>query len=150
MSGCAPILHFNPAVGPESSRITALLEDARQCAIERGLGRRRAPPCPPIVRVIGPDVPRSSTLTASKVRCLNYTSRMAGSEGARINALQRLALDASIDPLDPAARFSSYTRPLPAPVCQAIPQEALNANMPRMQGLRCPLPNRSDLIVLPG
>ena len=149
MSGCDPILHFNPVVGPESSRMIARLEDARQCAIQRGLGRR-SPPCPPIVRVVGPDVPRSGALTASKVTCLTYTSRQAGPEGARINALQRMALDASINPSDPAARFSSYNRPIPAPVCQAIPQEALNANVPRMQGLRCPLPNRSDLIVLPG
>jgi hypothetical protein len=81
---------------------------------------------------------------------LIYTSAQVGPESARINALQSATLDAAKNPLDPAARFSAYVRPFPPPVCQAIPQEALNANMPRMQGLRCPLPNRSDLITLPG
>ena len=149
---CAPVLQNNPVVGSESGRITMLLENARQCAILNALGKKgpKGSPCRPPLRVIGPDVPRASSLTASKTTCLTYSSVQAGPESARINALQRAALDASTNPLDPEARFSAYVRPFPPPVCQAIPQEALNANVPRMQGLRCPLPNRSDLIVLPG
>lgn len=147
---CAPVVQNNPVVGPESGRITVLLENARQCAILRALGKKGPNPCMLPLRVMGPDVPRASDLTASKMACLTYRSSMPGPESARINALQRAALDAATNPLDPAARFSGYVRPFPPPVCQAIPQEALNANVPRMQGLRCPLPNRPDLIVLPG
>jgi hypothetical protein len=149
---CPSVAQNNPVVGPESGRITVLLENARQCAILRALGKKGpvGNPCRLPLRIAGPDVPRASDLTASKMACLTYRSLMPGPESARINALQRAALDASTNPLDPAARFSRYVRPFPPPVCQAIPQEALNANVPRMQGLRCPLPNRPDLIVLPG
>lgn len=138
----------NPAVGPESSRLILAMEDARQCAILQALKRTRSNnPCVIPVRVSGPDVPRSSTLTATKTACMTYKSVQPGPESARIASLQRATLDAS--GLG-AARFSAYARRIPPPVCQAVPQEALNANVPRMQGLRCPLPNRSDLIVLPG
>jgi hypothetical protein len=146
MSGCTVALS-NPVVGPESGRITLLLENARQCAILNAL--KKSNPCPPIPIVVS-NVPRASTVTASKVACLNYSSQQAGPESTRINALQAAALYASTNPMDPTARFSAYVRPFPPPICQDIPQEALNANVPRMQGLRCPLPNRSDLIVLPG
>ena len=146
---CATGFISNPAVGPESSRLILAMEDARQCAILQALKRTRSNnPCVIPVRVSGPDVPRSSTLTATKTACMTYKSVPCGPESARIASLQRATLDASTGL--GAARFSAYARRLPPPVCQDVPQEALNANVPRMQGLRCPLPNRSDLIVLPG
>ena len=147
---CATGFISNPAVGPESSRLILAMENARQCAILQALKKTRSNnPCVIPVRIAGPDVPRSSTLTAAKTACMTYRSIQPGPESARIASLQRATLDAATG-LTPDARFSAYARRLPPPVCQDIPQEALNANVPRMQGLRCPLPNRSDLIILPG
>ena len=142
---------FNPAVGPESGRIALVLENARQCAILRALGKGNIrDPCP-IQRVgLGPDVPRASSVTAAKTACLTYTSAPVGPESSRIRALQEKTIDAAKNPFDPATRFAGYSRGVPAPICPAIPQEILNANVPHLQGLRCPLPNRPDLIVLPG
>ena len=150
LMACCRAQQFNPVVGPESSRIALVLENARQCAILRALGKgtirevclRRAAP--------GADVPRASVVTAARTACLNYTSAPVGPESSRIRALQETTIAAAKNVLDPTTRFAHYSRGPPLPICSVIPQEALNANVPHMQGLRCPLPNRSDLIILPG
>ncbi len=145
-------VQYNLTVQPESGRIALILENARQCAILQALGKKRpiGLPCPPVRRLTGAAVPLSSALTASKTACLTYSSPAAGPSSVRTNAVQRAAQDAARNPLDPMARFSAYARPIPPPVCPPIPQEILNANEPRAQGLRCSLLNRPDLIVLPG
>ena len=142
---------FNHVVGPESGRIALVLENARQCAILRALGKGvTAVPCPIRRPALQPDVPRASVVTAAKIACLTYTSAPVGPESSRILALQESTIAAGKNVLDPTTRFASYSRGAPLPICSVIPQEALNANVPHLQGLRCPLPNRPDLIVLPG
>ena len=142
----------NPAVNTESGRLTLLIEAARQCAITRVMARpnRIGATCLPVLMVSTTTVPRASVLTAAKTSCLNFVSKQAVPESSRILAIQRAALDKANNPLDPLTRFSEFNRPIPPPICLVVSQEALNANVPRNQGLRCPLPNRVDLIVLPG
>jgi len=134
----------------EGGRIALLLEDARQCAarnaLEKARGSRRC------VSMQGAsNAALSSVLTASRGNCMTYVSpNTCVPEGTWIARKQEAVIDASRNPADPLTRFASYSRPVPPPVCQAIPQEALNANVPKNQMRRCPLLNRPDLIVLPG
>ena len=150
--GCVTV-QVNRTVNTEGGRIAQLLENAQICARAVALAKARANQgCPPVpVQRQDVQVPRSSDWTAGRTACLNYVSpNTFVPEKTWIANLQRAVIDKGKDPLNPETRFASYNRPIPPPVCPAIPQEALNANVPKNQGLRCPLPNRPDLIVLPG
>ena len=149
MSGCISN-QVNRLVNTEGGRIALLLEDARQCAARNALQKARGSrPC--VSTQSASNAARSSDLTASRTACMTYVSpNTCVPEGTWIARRQAAVIEASRDPADPSTRFASYSRPIPPPVCQAIPQEALNANVPKNQMRRCPLLNRPDLIVLPG
>jgi hypothetical protein len=70
-------------------------------------------------------------------------------EGVRILDLITRTLDASVDPLDPDARFSQYRGPFIPPVCPPIPTSVRNANIPKQSLNRCPLPNKGFMPNLP-
>ena len=71
-----------------------------------------------IPSIIGTSCGLSSTLTAARGQCV---------------------IDSSISSLNPLARFSQYNRPLAPPVCPAVPQEVLNAFLPKAS-TACPIP----------
>ena len=139
----------------EGGRIALLLEAARRCAATQALAKARGGPvgrpCAAIRPPMGVHVPPASAAIANKTACLTFVSaNKCTTESSWIARIQRETLDAAKNPLDPTSRFSAYVRPFPPPICAAVPQEALNANVPHSQAIRCPLPNRSDLPVLPG
>jgi len=70
-------------------------------------------------------------------------------EGVRILDLITRTLDASVDPLNPDARFSQYRGPFIPPVCPPVPAADLNANIPKQSLKRCPLPNKGYMPNLP-
>jgi hypothetical protein len=72
-----------------------------------------------IPSIIGTKCGLSSTLTVARGQCV---------------------IDSSIDSQNPLARFSQYKRPLAPPVCPAVPQEVLNAFLPKAS-TACPIPN---------
>jgi hypothetical protein len=72
-----------------------------------------------IPSIIGIKCGLSSTLTVARGQCV---------------------IDSSIDSQNPLARFSQYKRPLAPPVCPAVPQEVLNAFLPKAS-TACPIPN---------
>ena len=69
-------------------------------------------------------------------------------EGVRTLDLITRTLDASVNPLDPDARFSQYRGPFIPPVCPPIPTAVLNANIPK-SSTRCQLPNKGYMPNLP-
>jgi len=151
MSGCITN-QVNRSVNTEGGKIAQILEAAQRCAGALALAKARASQgCPVAVKRVDAQVPRSSDWTAGRTACFTYVSpNTFVPESVWIANLQKCATDKEKDPLNPETRFAAYRRPIPPPVCQAVPQEALNANVPKNQGLRCPLLNRPDLIVLPG
>ncbi len=70
-------------------------------------------------------------------------------ESQRTLDLITRTLDASVDPLDPDARFSQYRGPFIPPVCPPTPTAVLNANIPKQSLNRCPLPNKGYMPNLP-
>jgi hypothetical protein len=94
----------------------------------------------------------SSDYLASRVAaCTPYTSPFqCVPESVRIAAAATCVEEAFTNALDPEQRFSGYRRPPPPAVCPPIPPEILNTYMPKMQMLRCPLPNKPDNPILPG
>jgi len=96
-------------------------------------------------------VPLSSTFLEKKMAaCKPIVGNGCGLQSTRIAAIQQCVLDNAINPLNPEARFSEFRGPFVAPVCPPIPQEYLNANVPKNQLRSCPLPNKPDNLVLPG
>jgi len=147
---CAPRVSTAAAkenANTEGGRIALLLTASKQCDAVRAAAAARSQVCsqPPPWKG---EVPRSSLYLTQKI-CTPYISTQAVPESTRILRIQTAALDAQRSPLDPATRFSEFARRAPPPVCQAIPQTALNANVPSSQGLRCQL-GRRDLPILPG
>jgi len=146
MSGCyaSPV---NKSVNTEGGRVALLLEAARICAVNTAVARARA--AVPVPTIYNTNVPRSSDRTAS-IACMNYVSPNTFiPESARIANLQKAATEKEKDPLNPETRFAAYKRPIPPPVCQPVPQEALNANVPKTQARPCPLVKQRYIGILP-
>ena len=97
------------------------------------------------------ETPLESDLLEKRVRtCFSgFISTQPSTEGRRTADLITRTLDASVNPLDPEARFSQYRGPFIPPVCPPIPASALNANIPKQSLKRCPLPNKGYMPNLP-
>lgn len=148
----------------EGGRVSQLVESAYRCNAQQALLKARrlaaASSCKsckseggsaalPVGQQL---VPRpSEVLEAQNARCSElYTSPFGCvPSSVRTQQLQICAVDAYTE-LTPDRRFADYRRPYFPPPCPPIPQEALNANVPKMQMTRCPLPNKPDNPVLPG
>jgi len=147
---------INQITNTEGGRIALVLQNAAQCAsvvaLEKARIFGRSSACASIARTSGSIVPASSAILARATTCLTtVSSATCVPESTRIRRVQAHLLNASIQPLDPDTRFSEFNRrPLPPPVCPPIPQEFLNANVPKNQMRNCPLPNKPDNPVLPG
>lgn len=143
----------------ESGRIAKLVDDACRCNKQQALLRARiaggcsSGSCRGGLQPVGQQqVAQSSDYLDKKVAaCTGYTSPyVCTPSSVRTLSLQLCATEAYKDPFNPEQRFSEYRRPYFPPPCPPIPQEALNANVPKMQMKRCPLPNKPDNPVLPG
>lgn len=145
----------------EGGRIATIQNQARWCDASQALARARAfraaceGPCaskrsseqrelvpPPSVYLEKKMSACAETAYTSPYVCVPSSVRTA--------SVQECAVQAFVDPLNPEQRFSEYRRPYFPPVCPPIPQEALNANVPKNQMNRCPLPNKPYYPVLPG
>ena len=150
----------------EGGRISRLEEEARCCNAAQALARARAfvaarEACcrsgrsgsggSPAQKELVP--PPSVYLDQKAAACAAtaYTSPyVCVPSSVRTASLQECAVQAFVDPLNPEQRFSEYRRPYFPPPCPPIPQEALNANVPKNQMKSCPLPNKPYNPVLPG
>lgn len=90
------------------------------------------------------ETPRESDYLAKKV-CPNPIIGTSCALSSQLTQ-QRMqnTIDSSTDPTNPLARFSHYDRPLPPPVCPAVPTEILNAFLPKAS-VKCPLPNKPSI-----
>jgi hypothetical protein len=147
----------------EGGRIASLQEQARCCNASQALARARAfgaavarckGTCESKSKVGAELVPAASVYLekqAAACALTGYTSPYTCvPSSVRTAALQECAIQAFVDPLNPEQRFSDYRRPYFPPPCPPIPQEALNANVPKNQMKSCPLPNKPYYPVLPG
>ena len=142
----------------EGGRIARLIRSTDEEARVRAVQRARqfyTPPCckKKVQGAAGADVPSESILLkTNQAACVSNTIfwKVAVPESVRIAQLQQDVLSASVNPLNSETRFSEYAPRPVQPVCPPIPQEFLNANLPRIQLKTCPLPNKPDNPVLPG
>ena len=147
----------------EGGRISRVIEAARRCDAAQSLARARmlgaanAASCKrgcgeKAPKVLGQETPLSSDLLQARVSaCTPYISPYkCVPESTRIAAVDLCVRSAYVDQLNPEQRFAEYRRPYFPPPCPPIPQEALNANVPKMQLKNCPLPNKPYNPVLPG
>lgn len=155
--GCT-VVQVNISPNTEGGRVAALIAAAAQCAAESALTKARAAgaaaraPCPlPInTATIGPYIPSESEILKAKTACLTFVSpATCVPQSTWITGVQACVLRNASDPRNPEARFAEFRGPVIPPICTPVPQEALNANVPKLQTSICQLPNRSDLPILP-
>ena len=98
-----------------------------------------------------PQVPvPSAVLAATVTNCYSrYSKEGCVPSSVQTARTQLRILEQSIDPFNRETRFSEFRGPFIPPVCPPIPQEALNANIPKQNMRNCPLPNKPDNPVLP-
>jgi hypothetical protein len=98
-----------------------------------------------------PQVPVPSAVLAATVKqCYSkYSKEGCVPSSVQTARTQLRILEQSVDPFNRDTRFSEYRGPFIPPVCPPIPQEALNANIPRQNMRSCPLPNKPNNPVLP-
>jgi hypothetical protein len=136
----------------ERGRIARLLQSTEAEARTNAVAKARlfyTPPCSGSRTQGIPTVPSESVLLKSK-QCKPLIRQGCISESARIAQVQQCTLDQSTNPLNPETRFSEFRGPFVPTVCPPIPLEYLNANVPKLQLKRCPLPNKAENPVLPG
>jgi hypothetical protein len=160
----------------EGGRIARVLAAEKQCAARVALAKARAlvgvTPCFGVPCVAGPvaegegaqarsshdgivldHVPSDSQYLAGKIdKCYSPRQLAEGCVPSSVYLARQMqcTLDNATNPLNPEARFSAYRGPFIPPVCPPIPAAALNANVPKLQGNNCPLPNKPWNPVLPG
>ncbi len=147
----------------EGGRIARLLESARASARAEALAKARGfanqGPCRSgdcgSYKISVQDAPpplESIRLQAVVNACYASRNVVTGCvpESVRIARVNECTLRESTNPFNPETRFSEFRGPFIPPVCPPIPQEALNANVPKNQMRNCPLPNKPDNPVLPG
>ena len=141
----------------EGGRIANLITSTRQCMAAEALAKARAlgsgKACGALCGLpVGANVPLPSMVLDATVKiCYSRYQTLEGCvpESVRIAAIQQRTLEESVNPLDPAARFSEFVRNFPAP-CPPDPAWYANAGEPVLQLKNCPLPNKPDNPVLPG
>ena len=146
----------------EGGRIARVLQGAQSQMAAQALAKARAYRgggrcgdrfCPPEqLAVQPPPVPPESTRLQTVVSICYPTAPgpvTCPPESVRIAAIQQCVLDNATDPLNRETRFSEFRPGVFTEVCAPIPQEALNANVPKVLFGACPLPNRPDNPVLP-
>jgi hypothetical protein len=144
----------------EGGRVARLLAASQACVAATALAKARAlrsscgtVACRDRQAAAAPAfVPASSALLERTVRdCYSSVPAKEGCvpESVRIARAAQCSLDQAQDPFNRETRFVEFRGPFIPPVCPPIPQEALNANIPRQSFASCPLPNRPDNPVLP-
>jgi hypothetical protein len=87
------------------------------------------------------ETPRESDYLEKKQACIpSIIGTKCGLSSTLTQAREQCVIDKSIDSQNPLTRFSQYKRPLAPPVCPAVPQEVLNAFLPK-PSTACPIPN---------
>ena len=151
--GCA-VAQVNVIPNTESGRVALIIAAAARCAADVAVKRAQmsATPCarPVTTTTIGPRIPAESEILAAKTACLTFVSpATCVPQSTWITGVQACVLRNANDPLNPDARFSEFRGPVIPPVCTPVPQEALNANVPKLQTSICQYPNRFYIPPLP-
>lgn len=146
----------------EGGRIARIQEGARAQMREQALAKARAlrggpgtcggVRCPSAAERIQPNVPVPSAVLINTVKnCYSRVSREGCvPSSVRTARIQLDILEKETDPFNPDTRFANLIQRGVIPVvCAPIPQEALNANIPKQNLRNCPLPNKPDNPVLP-
>jgi hypothetical protein len=125
----------------ESARLTRKLNDIQSCDVNLALQKARAmygnvcnDACLRSPTVLRQETPRESDRVEKEILgpCYTFIGPSAvATESQRISSKIQCVADASIDPLNPDARFQVYADYIPPPVCPAVPTEVLNASMPK-------------------
>jgi hypothetical protein len=137
----------------EQGRINRIVQNTLNCAKAGAIARAKAlygrSPCATglctkqFPGAAQTTIPPESTYQSSRVGCYGYKGpEPCVPESVRIARLLQRSIDESTNPFNPIARFSEYRGPFIPPVCPPIPQEALNANVPKNLLMTCPLPNK--------
>jgi hypothetical protein len=138
----------------ERGRVARLLQATEAEARTNAVAKARlfyTPPCCGGKRSESSTVPSESVLLTNRLlQCKPLIRQGCVSESVRIAQVQQCTLDRAINPLNPETRFSEFRGPFVPTVCPPVPQEFLNANVPKSQLKNCPLPNKPDNPVLPG
>lgn len=139
----------------ERGRIARIVENAQNCAKAGALARARAmygSRCTGCsdnsIKVSVPS--ESSYLSGTVTPCYVFKGpEPAVPESVRLARLTQTTADQSMDPFNLQSRFSEFRRPYFPVICPPIPQEALNANVPKNLLQTCPLPNKPFNLSLP-
>jgi len=126
-------------VNSEGGRISQLLDNARQCAIQENLAKARAfiggnacVSCKPYNYLGNTNVPSEGAYLASQPNCFNYVKPPVVPESVRIARIQQCVLSNATNPLDPNKRFLDYAPNPTIAVCPPITYS--NGSIPE----RCP------------
>ena len=124
----------------ESARLTRKLNDIQSCDVNLALLKARAmygnvcnDACIKQRTVQGQETPLESDLVIKKISgpCYTVVGTSVATESQRMASKVQCVEDASIDPLNPDARFLMYADYIPPPACPPVPTEVLNANLPK-------------------
>jgi len=133
----------------ERGRIARIVENAQNCAKAGALARARA--------MYGSQCSSGCVDNSIKVTVQSESSYLSGTvapcyvfkgpeptvnESVRLSRLIQTTVDESTNPFNLVSRFSEFRRPYFPVICPPIPQEALNANVPKNLLQKCPLPNK--------
>jgi hypothetical protein len=124
----------------ESARLTRKLNGIQSCDMNLALLKARAmygavcnDACLRNPTVLRQETPLESDRVEKEIvgPCYTVIGTSVATESQRMASKVQCVEDASIDPLNPDARFQVYADYIPPPVCPPVPTEVLNGNIPK-------------------
>jgi hypothetical protein len=124
----------------ESERLSRKLDSIRCCEVNLALqaarniyGNTCRDACLKSPLVLQQETPLESDLLMKNTggTCYSVIGTLPTTESQRLNTLVQCVEDASVSAFNSDTRFKVYASPPAPPVCPPVPQEVLNANLPK-------------------